>query len=185
MIHTDPEKTVVQFDNIVSRCKKLFENKIGHYKPAIEILSVKSVTEHMYTIAWGARQMEEEKIEFVKNDYEIQFYQLINYSIIALLQLDRSTKYVLLLTDVLFIKEHQDHLQNAKELMIRKNHDYSEAWRQMRISSLTDLVLTKLLRIKQIQQNGGSTIASEGVDANYYDIINYCIFALIRLETKN
>ena len=176
------EKTLNQFQSIFSECKELFNNKLKDYGPAWRILRLPSLTDQIYIKAARIRSLQELKEQKVDEGQESEFIGIINYSIIALIQLDLGIADKLDISNekALELFEEKSHL--AIELLKRKNHDYGEAWRDMRISSITDLILQKILRVKQIEDNQGKLIISEGLDANYLDMINYSVFALILMR---
>lgn len=176
------KKTLQQYDEIIEKCKNIFLKKMQDYGISWRILRLPSLTDQIYIKAQRIRNIEEKKIQMIDEGKENEFIGIINYSIMALIQYNISLNKKLSNKEILEL--YDNFVENAKKLMIKKNHDYGEAWRTMRISSFTDLILVKLLRIKEIENNEGKTIVSEGIDANYYDIINYCIFALIKLEEK-
>ncbi|WP_348706902.1 DUF1599 domain-containing protein [Tenacibaculum sp. 190524A02b] len=173
------QNTSEQYNSIVATCRDLFVKKMSDYGSAWRILRLPSLTDQIFIKAQRIRQLQENEIRKVDEGEKPEFIGIINYSIMALIQLelgvveqpDLSTEDAAVLYD--------KHIAITKELMENKNHDYGEAWRDMRISSLTDLILQKLLRVKQIEDNKGKTLVSEGIDANYQDMINYAIFALI------
>lgn len=176
------ENTSAQYDQIVERGKEIFLKKMKDYGTAWRILRVSSLTDQIYIKAQRIRNIEEKGVQLVDEGIEGEFLGIINYCIIALIQLEKgSTSEVEMNRDEV-IHHYDFHAQKAKSLMENKNHDYGEAWREMRTSSMTDLILMKLLRIKQIEGNDGKTLISEGVDANYYDILNYSVFALIKIK---
>lgn len=177
------EKTIHEYDLVVVKCKDIFFKKMKDYGCAWRILRLSSLTDQIFIKAQRIRSIElNNGHQKVGEDIRNEFIGIVNYSIIALIQLkegiaeqpDMDSQEV----DVMYNKLAQE----ANELMQAKNHDYGEAWRDMRISSLTDLILQKLLRVKQIEDNKGKTLISEGIDANYFDMINYAIFALIKLN---
>ena len=173
------QNTLSQYDAIVSRCRSLFVSKMADYGSAWRILRIPSLTDQIFIKAQRIRQLQENEVRKVEEDEIPEFIGIINYSIMALIQLEKGVAD----QPDLELDEASDlydqHIQETKTLMENKNHDYGEAWREMRISSLTDLILQKLLRVKQIENNSGKTIVSEGLEANYQDMINYAIFALI------
>jgi len=179
------KKTPTQFDSIVSDCKDIFVKKMKDYGSAWRILRTKSLTDQIYIKAQRIRSIDEKGTSKVNEGIRPEFIGILNYSIMALIQLELKDEKSLKLNLIKATKLYEKYAQNAKDLMMKKNHDYGEAWRNMRISSLTDIILMKLMRIKQIEDNQGKTFISEGVDANFYDIINYAVFALIRLEEIN
>jgi hypothetical protein len=177
-------KTIEEYDLIRETCYDIFKTKMEDYGTAWKILRLSSLTDQIYIKACRIRSIEEKKVSKINENVVAEYIGMINYSIIALFQLEKQpviepcqSEYYQMLSFYIKIFE------TAKDLMLNKNHDYDEAWRNMRITSLTDLILQKLLRIKQIEDNDGITKISEGLSANYYDIINYSVFALIKLET--
>jgi len=180
-----PEKTFQQYDNVIHACRKVFMAKNHDYGTAWRILRTSSITDQIYIKASRIRSIEEKGESKVEEGIRPEFIGMINYSIMALIQLElKSAEEPHMDADILGSK-YDAFITMARDLMADKNHDYGEAWRQMRISSLTDIILMKLLRIKQIEDNNGLTIMSEGLDANYLDIINYSAFALIMMDQKN
>ena len=177
------EKTNQQFDKVVARCKEIFIKKTKDYGTAWRILRTSSLTDQLYIKACRIRSIEEKKEQKVSDTVDLEYIALVNYSLMALIQLElRDKDETLELPTKKAEKLYDKQIKIAKELMRNKNHDYGEAWREMRMSSLTDLILQKLLRIKQIENNKGKTLISEGLEANYQDIINYAIFALIKID---
>jgi len=180
------ELTNKAYDKIMDASKEIFLKKAKDYGTSWRILRTSSLTDQLFIKAMRLRSIEEKKVNKVGESIDMEYYALINYSIMALIQLDmdhvESEKEIPMdQLEILYDK----HYKATFQLMKDKNHDYGEAWRDMRVSSMTDLILMKLLRIKQIEENDGQTLISEGVDANYQDIINYAIFAMILLtETK-
>ncbi|MFI5219388.1 MAG: DUF1599 domain-containing protein [Bacteroidia bacterium] len=175
-------QTSLQYNNAVTFCKDIFVKKMKDYGSAWRILRLSSITDQIYIKAQRIRSIEEKGIQKVEDGIKEEFAGIINYAVIATIQLEEgvSAKPDLNLDEA--VKYFDKHIAYAKSLMEDKNHDYDEAWRKMRVSSMTDLILMKLHRVKQIEDNKGETIISEGIDANYYDIINYAVFALIKLE---
>ncbi len=178
-------QTGKQYDEIIAICISLFEKKMTDYGSAWRILRLPSLTDQIFIKAQRIRQLQELDVSRVDEDETSEFIGIINYSIMALIQLELGVAKEPDLEVNAAIKLYKKHISITKELMENKNHDYGEAWREMRISSLTDLILQKILRIKQMEDNKGETLVSEGVDANYQDMINYAIFALILTEEKN
>lgn len=176
--------TSAEYEAVIKVCKELFLKKTKDYGTAWRILRLSSITDQIFIKAQRIRTLEEKKISKVGEDITSEYIGIVNYCIIALMQLDlQNDERADLPADeleVLFDKK----VNETKELMFAKNHDYDEAWRDMRISSLTDLILMKLLRVKQIEDNLGHTLASEGVKANYQDMLNYSVFALIKLRIQ-
>jgi hypothetical protein len=175
------DKTLHQFETIVSRCRDLFVKKTADYGTAWRILRPSSITDQLYIKALRIRSIEEKGAQKVDDPVESEFIGLVNYSVLALIQLSLPSDTDLELSAAEVARLYDEHIQENIRLLKAKNHDYGEAWRLMRISSMTDLILQKLLRIKQIEDNQGQTQVSEGLEANYRDIINYSAFALIRL----
>lgn len=174
--------TSQQYDEVISTCQALFEKKLHDYGAAWRILRLPSLTDQIFIKAQRLRSIEDKGVQKVADNLEGEYIGILNYSIIALMQLELGVAEQPDM-DAMRAKElFAQKAKEAKDLMERKNHDYGEAWRDMRLSSLTDLILQKLLRIKQIEDNSGKTLASEGIDANYYDMVNYAAFALIKMN---
>jgi hypothetical protein len=176
------KKTLEQFHEVVSRCRDLFLKKTADYGTAWRILRPASVTDQLYIKALRIRSIEEKGTQKVDDSVESEFMGLVNYSVLALIQLELPENASLELKPEEVAELYDHHIAENIRLLQAKNHDYGEAWRLMRINSMTDLILQKLLRIKQIEDNAGQTLVSEGLEANYRDIINYAVFALIRLN---
>jgi hypothetical protein len=174
--------TSQQFDIAIDKCREVFLKKMKDYGSAWRILRAPSLTDQIYIKANRIRSIEEKGRQKVNEGIMPEFIGIVNYSIMALIQLELGTAEELDLKAEQVFTLYEKYVHAAKSLMEDKNHDYGEAWRNMRISSLTDIILMKLLRIKQIEDNEGKTFVSEGVDANYFDIINYSVFALIKLS---
>lgn len=175
-------KTLNQYNLELAKCRAIYSKKTKDYGTAWRILRASSLTDQLFIKAKRIRSIEEKGEQKIAEGVESEYIGLVNYSIMALIQLELPANEGLEL-DTDKATELYDHYANStRDLMMAKNHDYGEAWREMRVSSLTDLILMKLLRIKQIEDNDGQTLISEGLDANYQDIINYAIFALIRLS---
>jgi len=175
------DKTNQQFDYIIGICHDVFVKKMKDYGTAWRILRPKSMTDQIFIKAQRIRSIEEKGIARIDEDARSEFIGIVNYCAMALIQLELGSSEDELPADIAEQK-FIDNLNKARNLMLAKNHDYGEAWRQMRISSYTDLILMKIKRTKQIEDNQGITIISEGLDANYLDMINYAIFGLIKLE---
>lgn len=175
-------KTLEQFREVIGRCRELFEHKTADYGTAWRILRPSSITDQLYIKAMRIRSIEEKGQQKVSDPVEAEFVGLINYSILALVQLETGSEVPLELSLKEAVSLYDRQVDENLRLLQNKNHDYGEAWRQMRISSMTDLILQKLLRIKQIEDNSGATLVSEGVAANYRDIINYAVFCLIKMD---
>lgn len=178
--------TSQQYEAVIKLCKDIFLKKMKDYGTAWRILRTSSLTDQIFIKAQRIRSIEQKGTQKIQDDIKGEYIGIINYCVIALIQIelgdDPRTELPYEETAALYEK----HFNATKKLMEDKNHDYGEAWRDMRISSLTDLILMKILRVKQIEDNAGQTIISEGIDANYMDMINYSAFALIKLteETK-
>jgi hypothetical protein len=175
-------KTLQQYQEIVGQCRALFLNKIADYGTAWRILRPSSLTDQLFIKAQRIRSIEEKGAQKVSDSIESEFVGLINYSVIALIQLELPPDTPLYMESAAAAALYDSQIAENMRLLQNKNHDYDEAWRQMRVSSMTDLILQKLLRIKQIEDNAGKTLVSEGTQANYRDIINYAVFALIKLK---
>lgn len=175
-------RTSQQYDSVISICRDIFTKKMKDYGSAWRVLRTSSITDQIFIKAQRIRTVEEKKQQKVEEDIRSEYIGIINYAIIGLIQLELGKGDAPDLGMEKGLSYFQKFAKEAKALMENKNHDYGEAWRDMRISSLTDLILVKILRIKQIEDNKGETIISEGIDANYFDIINYAVFALIRME---
>jgi hypothetical protein len=176
------QNTSRQYDEVTAKCRALFINKMSDYGSAWRILRLPSLTDQIFIKAQRIRQLQENSIRKVDEGEIPEFIGIINYSIMALIQLQHGVADQPDMDVEQATKLYDKHVQETKELMENKNHDYGEAWRDMRISSLADLILQKLLRVKQIEDNKGKTLVSEGIDANYQDMINYAIFALILIN---
>ncbi|MCL9808408.1 DUF1599 domain-containing protein [Flavobacterium luminosum] len=176
--------TSQQYDAIISICRDLFTKKLKDYGSAWRILRLPSLTDQIFIKAQRIRSLQEKEVRKVDEGEASEFVGIINYAIMALIQLDKGVvdQPDLNVTDAVAL--YDEKIKITKELMEAKNHDYGEAWREMRVSSLTDLILQKLLRVKQIEDNKGKTLVSEGIDANYQDMINYAVFALILMDYK-
>lgn len=171
--------TSQEFDRIIGICRTLYTNKMQDYGSAWRILRLPSLTDQIFIKAQRIRSLQENDVRKVDEDETGEFIGIINYSIMALIQLDLGVADQPDLDTAKATQLYDEKVALTKALMEAKNHDYGEAWRDMRVSSLTDLILQKLLRVKQIEDNKGKTIVSEGIDANYQDMINYSVFALI------
>jgi len=176
--------TSLEYDEVIAVCKSLFLKKTKDYGTAWRILRLSSITDQIFIKAQRIRTLEETKVNKVGEDITSEYIGIVNYCVIALMQMELSTADPYELEVDLVNTLFGQHVNTTKELMFAKNHDYGEAWRDMRISSLTDLILMKILRVKQIEDNEGQTVVSEGIAANYQDMINYAVFALIKLGVK-
>jgi len=176
-------ETILEYDSIIKKCEDIFAKKMKDYGSAWRILRISSLTDQIFIKAQRIRSIESKGTQKIDEGVINEFIGIINYSVIGLIQIDLGVSEQP--EDLDFEKVmnmFNKHVLSSKDLMVNKNHDYGEAWRDMRVSSLTDLILQKLLRVKQIEDNNGSTIISEGIDANYLDMLNYAVFALIKLN---
>ncbi len=176
--------TSQEFDAVIAVCKSLFLKKTKDYGTAWRILRPSSLTDQIFIKAQRIRTLEEKKVSKVGEDVISEYIGIINYCIIAMMQLELTEQDPLELELERVTTVYDEKVNETKELMFNKNHDYGEAWRDMRLSSLTDLILMKIFRVKQIEDNLGQTLASEGVSANFQDMLNYAVFALIKLGVK-
>jgi hypothetical protein len=174
--------TSAAYDSVIAKCRALFTNKMKDYGCAWRILRLPSLTDQIFIKAQRIRSLQENDVRKVDEGEAGEFIGIINYSIMALIQLELGVADQPDLTDAVATSWYDTKIKETKTLMENKNHDYGEAWRDMRVSSLTDLIIQKLLRVKQIEDNKGKTLVSEGIDANYQDMINYAIFALILMN---
>lgn len=174
-----------QFNTAVQACKDIFLAKMKDYGTAWRVLRPESLTDQIYIKATRIRSIQGKGTHMVIEDEWPEFIGIVNYSVIALIQLELGNSEEMNMDPAEVERYYDKYINAAKSLMMDKNHDYDEAWRNMRVSSLTDIILMKLLRVKQIEDNKGATFISEGVDANYYDMINYALFALIKLAGQN
>lgn len=174
--------TAHEYDQIIQLCKDLFIKKTKDYGTAWRILRLPSITDQIFIKAQRIRTLEEKKVSKVNEGIVPEYIGIINYCIIAMIQLGLTDKDELEIPVEKVSTFFDQRVAEIKALMLDKNHDYGEAWRDMRIGSLTDLILQKLMRVKQIEDNEGATLVSEGITANYQDIVNYSVFALIKLE---
>ena len=175
-------KTNQQFEETIQKCRSLFEKKLHDYGASWRILRPQSLTDQLFIKAKRIRSLEIKKESLVGEGIRPEFVALINYGIVGLIQLDKGFADTVDMSNEEAMTLYDKKAAEALELMKRKNHDYDEAWRDMRVSSYTDFILTKLQRIKEIEDLGGDTLVSEGIDANYMDIINYAVFGAIKLN---
>ena len=175
------KNTSSEYDSVIRVCRELFFKKTNDYGTAWRILRISSVTDQIFIKAQRIRTLEEKKISKVDEDITSEYTGIVNYCVIAMMQLDLEDDGRIELPPDEVEVSFDKIVNETKDLMFAKNHDYGEAWRDMRISSLTDLILMKILRVKQIENNSGNTLSSEGVRANYQDMLNYSVFALIKL----
>lgn len=180
--HSTMEKTIQQYDQVITICQDIFSKKMKDYGTAWRILRPSSMTDQIFIKAQRIRSIEMKGIRKVDEGKRSEYIGIVNYCIMALIQLEKGISDKEELPHNETLQLYLDYFEKAKNLMLNKNHDYDEAWRSMRISSITDLILMKIKRTKQIEDNAGQTIISEGIDANYFDMINYSVFALIKLE---
>ncbi|WP_092580295.1 DUF1599 domain-containing protein [Hyunsoonleella jejuensis] len=176
------QDTSKQYDAVIDTCESLFIKKMSDYGSAWRILRLPSLTDQIFIKAQRIRGLQENEVQKVEEGQESEFIGIINYCIMALIQLEKGVVEQPDMSTEEATELYEKHVAITKKLMEDKNHDYGEAWRDMRVSSLTDLILQKLLRVKQIEDNQGKTLVSEGIDANYQDMINYAVFALILLS---
>ena len=179
------KNTSNEYDTVIAICRALFINKMKDYGCAWRILRLPSLTDQIYIKAQRIRSLQENEVRKIDEDETGEFIGIINYSIMALIQLELGVSDQPDLQVAKATELYDAKIKLTKNLMEDKNHDYGEAWREMRVSSLTDLILQKLLRVKQIEDNKGKTLVSEGIDANYQDMINYSVFALILMGFGN
>ncbi|KRO67568.1 MAG: hypothetical protein ABR84_06350 [Cryomorphaceae bacterium BACL21 MAG-121220-bin10] len=175
-------KTAKQYDQVITACRQLFSDKMKDYGSAWRILRLPSLTDQIFIKAQRIRGLQQNQEQKVDEGAQSEFIGIINYSVMALIQLKMGVVEQPDLDLEAAVAMYDQEVTLTKGLMMDKNHDYGEAWRDMRVSSLTDLILQKLLRVKQIEDNQGKTLVSEGIDANYQDMINYSVFALIHLD---
>lgn len=176
------EKTVGEYTQVIKACKELFEKKTRDYGTAWRILRLPSITDQIFIKAQRIRSIQEKGLQKVEDDVSGEFIGIINYCIIALMQTELKSNLSIELPYETLEPLYDKITEETMQLLQNKNHDYGEAWREMRISSMTDLILMKLLRVKQIEDNQGKTLVSEGIRANYQDMINYAVFCLIKLN---
>ncbi len=182
---TKEAKTNAQFEQVIAECRSLFEKKLHDYGASWRILRPQSLTDQLFIKAKRIRSLEIKKESLVGEGIRPEFIALINYGIVGLIQLSKGFADTVDISNDEAMTLYDRHAAEALELMKRKNHDYDEAWRGMRVSSYTDFVLTKIERIKEIENLDGGTLVSEGIDANYMDIINYAVFGVIKLSEKD
>ena len=179
------EKTKKQFDIIIEKCRNVFTDKQKDYGTVWRILREPSIADQIYIKAGRIRSIQEKGEQKIEDDIVTDFIGIVNYSVMAIIQLEKGVADEPDMTGEEALKLYDHYIYEARDLMLNKNHDYGEAWRVMRVSSITDIILMKLFRIKHIEDNQGKTIVSEGLKSNYQDIINYSIFALIKLLLEN
>lgn len=174
--------TKQQFEEVIKLCRDLFIKKLQDYGPSWRIMRPESITDQIFIKARRIRTLEEVGEAQVNEGIFPEFIGIVNYGVIGLIQLELGNTIEQDITTDKAVELYDKHIERTKQLMYAKNHDYGEAWRLMRVNSYTDLILTKLMRTKQIENNKGMTIVSEGIDANYMDMINYSLFGLIKLH---
>jgi hypothetical protein len=174
-------QTQAEYKQVIGACKALFENKTKDYGTAWRVLRLPSITDQIFIKAQRIRSIQEKGAQKVNDDIRDEFVGIINYCIIAIIQMELQHDHRLQLDFELLEPLYDRAADETLELLANKNHDYGEAWRDMRISSITDIILMKLYRVKQIEDNQGKTIVSEGLKANYQDMINYAVFCLIKM----
>lgn len=181
MKHSNTEE---QFKNVMKECRELFNKKLHDYGASWRLLRPESLTDQLLIKAKRIRSLEIKKKSLVGEGIRPEFIGLISYGIIGLIQLEHGFVDAVDMTTEEALSLYDKYAKAALELMLKKNHDYDEVWRAMRVSSYTDFILTKLVRIKEIEDINGQTLVSEGIDANYMDIINYAVFGVIKLTEK-
>lgn len=179
------EKTEEQYKKVITKCRSIFEKKGKDYGTAWRVLRVSSLTDQIFIKAQRIRTIQETGVNKVGEDVAGEFIAIVNYCAMGLIQLDLGTDDMAEIPLDQASELYDQKTTQAFNLMLKKNHDYGEAWRDMRVSSLTDLIMMKILRTKQIEDNKGQTLISEGVDANYLDMLNYAVFALIKIDEEN
>ncbi|MEY8759423.1 DUF1599 domain-containing protein [Chryseobacterium tongliaoense] len=177
-------KTSIQFQKVIAQCRDLFSKKMQDYGAAWRVLRPSSITDQIYIKVNRIRTLQMTDKRMVDENEEDEFIAIVNYSIIGLIQLEKGLSNDFNENNIEILSLYDKYANEAKALMEKKNHDYGEAWRDMRISSITDLIYQKVLRTKQIEDNQGKTIVSEGLDANYFDMLNYAVFCLIKFSEK-
>jgi len=174
-------QTSNEYTEVISRCKELFRKKTIDYGTAWRVLRLSSITDQIFIKAQRIRSIQEKGDQKIDDPIIDEFVAIVNYCIIALIQISLKDEESLSISYEKLEPIYDQWVQDTKTLLQNKNHDYGEAWRDMRVSSITDIILMKLLRVKQIEDNEGETLVSEGIEANYQDMINYAVFCLIKL----
>lgn len=177
-------QTNIEYSNVINVCRDIFLSKTKDYGTAWRILRPSSLTDQLFIKAQRIRTIQETGVNKVGEGVEDEFVAIVNYCIMAIIQLRELDLKEMELPEEVATSLYDKYAREAFDLMSKKNHDYGEAWRDMRVSSLTDLILMKILRVKQIEDNDGATLISEGIDANYFDMLNYAVFALIHLKDQ-
>ena len=183
-MNSQETKTERQFEQAMAECRALFEKKLHDYGASWRILRPSSLTDQLFIKAKRIRSLEIKKVSLVGEGIRPEFVALINYGIVGLIQLELGFADTVDIDVEEAMKHYDRHAQEALQLMLRKSHDYDEAWRDMRISSYTDFILTKIQRVKEIEDLQGETLVSEGIDSNYMDIINYAVFGAIKINEQ-
>lgn len=178
------QKTAKQFDEVIKVCRDLFSKKLQDYGASFRVLRTPSLTDQILIKVKSLRTFQITNTSKVGESAEENFIAIVNYSIIGLIQLEKGFADDFKQDQNEMLELYDKFANEGKELMLRKNHDYGEAWRDMRIASITDLIYQKVLRTKQIEDNSGATLVSEGVDANYFDMLNYAVFCLIKFSEE-
>lgn len=173
-----------QFDQVTAKCRRIFVEKMQDYGPSWRIFRLHGITDQLYIKVCNIRQRQKSGISLVGDDIEGNLRAIVNYGVTAIIQSRNGYADAIDMTRERATQLYDEVLQEAKDLMLRKNHDYGEAWREMSKEGIVDMILAKIIRIKTILDNNGKTIASEGVEGNYFDIINYAIFDLIHYENE-
>lgn len=179
------QTTEQQFEKALAECRALFEKKLHDYGPSWRILRPSSLTDQLFIKAKRIRSLETKRHAMVDESAKSGFVAIINYGIVGLIQLDKGFADTVDISNEEALRLYDHYAKEVLQLMKRKNHDYDEAWRSMRVSSYTDFILTKIERIKEIENLHGNTLVSEGIDANYMDIINYAVFGVIKLSESD
>ncbi len=174
--------TKEQFEQVIAICRELYAKKLEDYGPSWRIMRPMSVTDQLFIKANRIRSLETKGVSMIDEGIRPEFIAIVNYGIIGLIQLALGYADTTDITNEEALSLYDKYMTETKELMYAKNHDYDEAWRSMRISSYTDLILMKIYRTKQIESHNGETLVSEGVEANYMDMVNYALFGLIKLS---
>ncbi len=176
------QKTVGEYKEVIKVCKDIFMKKTKDYGTAWRILRLSSITDQIFIKAQRIRSIQDKGRQMVDDDISGEFIGIINYCVLALIQMDLTEDDPMEMDVEVLEPLYDGHVNTTMDLLMNKNHDYGEAWRDMRVSSMTDIILMKLLRVKQIEDNSGKTIISEGIDANYMDMINYAVFCMILMK---
>lgn len=175
------EETIYQYDEVIGKCRELFTNKMRDYGSSWRVMRLPSLTDQIFIKAFRIRGLQENEVRKVDEGELSEFIGIINYCVMSLIQMDKGVvnRPDMSIEDA--INLYDEKIELTKKLMMDKNHDYGEVWRDMRVSSITDLIIQKLFRVKQMEDNKGIVVVSEGIDANYQDMINYAVFSIILL----